>query len=270
MAAKYKYNIGGGELVIKDLKAVPDTYQEGEVLVAGAAEGGGVRSAAAGIAASIIGVSNQGETLPAASGFSGPGITLANDGATLTGLQSAGKVENLKVIVNPDAVYAIEYSQASPLTSAALDTSITFTSAGAGFAGAGGGWFWSYDTGELDYVVSSAVGAGDTVLTTVTGTDTAGVLGILLQPAQCGQSLPLELTADALSIAANADDVGVAGTNAVNGIILENRIESAIHGSEILDCVTMNQLVRGMNTSTVNLDKAKAFAYVKFASVLAA
>jgi len=173
----------------------------------------------------------------------------------------------LKVIVNPDAVYAIEYNQASPLTSAALDTSITFASAGAGFAGAGGGWFWSFDTGELDYVVSSAVGAGDTVLTTVTGTDTVGVLGILLQPSRAGQSLPIELTADALTIAANADDVGVAGTNAINGIICETRIESAIHGSEILDPVVHNQLVRGMNTGTVNLDKAKAFAYVQFASV---
>jgi len=263
MGAKYKYSLGGGELVIKDLKAVPDTYREGEVLVVNAAEGGGVRSAAAGIADSIIGVCNQDETLPISNSLS----VHSNNGATLTGTQAAGTIENLKVIVNPDAVYAVEYSQASPLTSAAADTSITFASAGAGFPDAGGGWFWSYDTGELDYVVSSIVGAGDTVLTTVASTDTVGVLGILLQPTV--YPTWLELTADALSIAANADDIAATGRG-IQGIILENRIESATYGSEILDPVQHNQQVRWMNTNTSHRDKAKAFAYVRFNHVLSA
>ena len=262
--AKYKYSLGGGELVIKDLKAVNDTYREGEVLVQAADEGGGVRSAAAGIAASIIGVCNQDETLPISNALN----VHSNNGATLTGTQAAGTIENLKVIVNPDAVYAVEYSQATPLTSAAADTSITFASAGAGFAAAGGGWFWSYDTGNLDYVVSSAVGGGNTVLTTVTGTDTAGVLGILLQNTL--KPLVVELTADALTIAANADDVGVAGTNGINCVVLENRIESATQGSEILDPVIHNQQVRWMNTNTAYKDKAKAFAYVRFNHILTA
>jgi len=262
MAAKFKY-CTGGELVIKDLKAVPDTYQEGEVIVGAAAEGGGVRSAAAGIAASIIGVCNQGETLPISNALN----VHSNDGATLTGTQAAGTLQSLKVIINPDAVFAIEYSQTAPLAIGAVgDTSIAFLSAGAGFANAGGGWFWSYNTGELDYVVSSSVGGGSTTLVTVTGTDTTSTSGILLQPAY--QLIPLELTADALNIAANADDVGVAGTNAVNGVILENRIESALYGSEILDCRVHNQKKRYMNSNAAQKDKTKAFAYVKFAHLL--
>ena len=260
--AKYKYTIGGGELVIKDVKAVADTYQEGEVIVAPAVEEGGVKSAGAGVSASIFGVCNQGETLPISNALT----KHSNDGATLTGTQALGTLENLKVIVNPDAVYAVEYSQATPLTSVAADTTITFASAGAGFASAGGGWYWSYNSGELDYVISSAVGAGDTVLTLTTGNDTTGTSGILLQP--CYRSIPIELTADALSIAANADDVGVAGTNAVNGVILENRIESATFGSEILDCNIHDGQKRYMTTYAAGADKARAFAYVQFASIL--
>jgi len=263
MAAKYKYDAGGAELVIKDLKAVPGTYQEGQVLVGAAAEGGGVRSAAAGIAASIIGVCNQGETLPISNALN----VHSNNGATLSGTQALGTLENLKVIINAEAVYAIEYSQATPLAWGAVgDTAIAFLSAGAGFASLGGGWLWSYNTGELDYVVSSSVGAGSTTAVTVTGTGVTSTSGIVLQP--CYQLIPLELTADALNIAANADDVGVAGSNAVNGVIIENRIESALYGSEILDCRVHNQKVRFMNTNAAQKDKTKAFAYVKFAHLL--
>ena len=251
MGAKYKYSLGGGELVIKDMKAVNDTYAEGEVLVAGAAEGGGVRSAGAGIAANIIGVSNQ--------------------AGTLTGPQAAGTVDNLKVIVNPDAVYAVEYDQSSPITwGTVTDTTIPFTCAsGEGHANLGGGWAWNYDTGELDYVVSSATSTTTCTLTTVTGTKTTSDTGILIYPSCTGASYVVELNAAATKIAAGEADVGSAGTNGITGIVLENRIESATYGSEILDPVTHNQKVRYMNTNTSYKDKAKIFAYVRFNHVLA-
>jgi hypothetical protein len=271
MGAKFKYCLDG-ELVIKDLKATDTAttghaYREGEVMVAAVPDTAGVRSAGLGIADSIIGVCNQDETLPVNNAYSGPGITVANNGATLVGTHALGTIENLKVIVNPGAVYAIEYSQASPLTSAATDTTITYASAGAGFPDAGGGWFWSYDTGELDYVLSAAVGAGDTVLTTLTGTDTVGVLGINLLPVNLSQYI--ELTADALDIAANADDVAATGRG-VLGVILENRLESATQGSEILDVLEHNQQIRWMNTNAAYKDKTKAFAYVRFNHILTA
>ena len=86
--AKFKYCVDGSELVIKDLPAQPDTYQDGEILRAGVAEEGGIASQGVGTGA-FVGVSNQGETLPAQSGLSSAGVTLGNDGATLAGTQAA-------------------------------------------------------------------------------------------------------------------------------------------------------------------------------------
>ena len=42
MAAKFKYCLGGGELVIKDMKAEPSTYYEGELVQAAEAGEAGV------------------------------------------------------------------------------------------------------------------------------------------------------------------------------------------------------------------------------------
>ena len=274
MAAKFKYCLGGGELVIKDLKAVNDTYREGEVLVVGAADGGGVRSAGAGIATAIIGVSNQDDTLPAAATLQSPGVTTASSGAVLTGTQAAGTVENLKVIVNSDAVYAVEYDNSAQITwTAHTDTGNTFTTTnGDGYdaANIGAGWLWSYATGELDYVVS---GSNTTTVNTqvlVTGTNTASATGIILYPATTGQSVVVRLNADALSINADSIDQVVSGTIGIPGVILENRLESWTYGSEILDPVTHNQEVRFPASLTTEKDLTKAFAYVRFNHVLAA
>lgn len=248
--AKFKYTLTGGEPVIKDLKAVNDTYAYGEVLVAGATEGGGVRSAGAGIVDAIIGVSNE--------------------AATLSGTQAAGTIQNLKVIVNPDAVYALEYDQSARITwGTVTDTTIPFTCASTeGHANIGGGWAWSYDTGRLDYVVSSATSSTTCTLTTVTGTLTTSDYGILLYPAGSGLSYVAELTADALMIDADQVDVGVAGTNGITGVVLENRIESMGYGSEILDPRIHNQKVRFMAANTAQRDKTRAFAYVRFKHAL--
>jgi hypothetical protein len=269
--AKFKYTLSGAEPLIKDLKAHPDSYYDGEILVEAAAEGGGVRSAAAGIVDRIIGICNQDGTLPATSGYSQAGSTMGGGGpATLTGTQAAGTIENLKVIVNPDAVLAVEYDQSARITwGTVTDTTIPFTCANAaGFADIGGGWAWSYDTGELDYIVSSATVTTTCTLTTVTGTLTTSDYGILIQPGSTGQQVILELNADALTIDADQVDVGVAGTNGITGVILENRIESLSHGSEILDPVVHNQQKRYMTANTSYKDKARIFAYVRFKHAL--
>ena len=271
--AKFKYCLDGSEPVIKDLKAVNDSYYDGEVLKAGAAEAGGLASIGIGTAASIIGVCNQDGTLPAASGYSEAGSTMGGGcPAVLAGTQAAGTIENLKVIVNPGAVYSIEYDQDTLQTyDSVADTVIDIADgvATTGHPNCGGGWVWSYNTGELDYCVSSALNAGNTEYTVVTGTDTTSTSGIVLYPSRSGISYPVELNAGALKIAAGEADVGIAGTNAVTGIVLENRIESLTYGSEILDPVVHNQQKRYMASNTSYKDKAKVFAYVRFNHVLA-
>jgi hypothetical protein len=274
--AKYKYSIEATtEPVIKDLPAVPDTYQDGEILQAGIAEEGGVSSMGVGTG-EFIGVSNQGETLPISN------LLSQNNGATLSGTQAAGTIETLKVIINPSAVYAVEYSQAAEQTAVSYaDTLATFPDgvATTGHPGFGGGWLWS-DLGELDYVVSSALNAGNTEYTLVTGTNTASATAIIIYPSGSGITYPIELTADALDIDASQEDIGVAGTNAVTGIVLENRIESKTHGSEILRPNAPggigNQPANNIGNQGVrtrgagSTDGARAFAYVRFNSVLSA
>jgi len=274
MAAKFKYCLGGGELVIKDMKAVAGTYVDGEVLVPGLADSGGVRSAADGDGASIIGVSNQGDTLPAAATLQSPGVTTASTGAVLAGTHGAGTIENLKVIVNPDAVYALEYDQGSPITKGSVtDTTIPYTCANAeGFDSdtMSGGWAWGFTTGVLDYITDSSTSTTTCTLTTVTGTDTTAGTMILLHPANSGLSKVIELNGAGTLIAAGEADVGVVGANGINGIVLENRLEGIFSGSEILDPVTHNQEVRWMNSNTTTSvpDRTKAFGYIKFAHVL--
>jgi hypothetical protein len=248
--AKFKYCVDGSEPVIKDLKAVPATYTDGQVLVAGDAEAGGCKSAGAGVVDAILGV--------------------CNEGVILSGTQAAGTIENLKVIINPGAVYALEYDTSARITwGTVTDTTIPFTcTSGEGFANLGGGWAWSYDTGELDYVVSSAVNSTTCTLTTVTGTDTSSDYGVLLQPAGTGQTAILELDSGATKIDADQVDVGAAGTNGITAVVLENRLESLAYGSEILDPVTHNQQKRYMASNTSYKDKAKAFAYARFKHAL--
>jgi hypothetical protein len=267
--AKFKYCIDGSELVIKDLPAEPDTYQDGEILQAAVAEEGAISSMGVGTG-TFVGVSNQGETLPAQSGYSVAGSTLGNDGATLTGTQAAGTLDTLQVIINPGAIYAIEYDTSSTITwSSVTDTTIAFAcTAGEGWASFGGGWAWSTDTGELDYVVSSAEAAGTTTLTTVTGTNTASAAGILIGQAGTGLTHPAALTADGLSInGAELDgDTLVAGTDSIGIRILENRVESVFNGSEILRPKKTpgsggleNQGVRTLGSP----NQTKIFAYAK-------
>ena len=268
MAAKFKYCIDGSELVIKDLPAAPDTYQDGEILKAAAAEEGAIASMGVGTGA-FVGVSNQGETLPAASGLSGAGYTVGNDGATLTGTQAAGTLDTLKVIINPGAIYAIPYDMSSPITWATpTATTIPFTcTSGEGAASFGGGWAYSTDTGELDYVVSSAVATTTCTLTTVTGTNTASTEGILLSQAGTGLAQVVALTADALSIEGGTIDIDTltAGTDSISVVILENRLESYTYGSEIL---RPKQPISGLQNQSVRVplakpDLAKPFAYCK-------
>lgn len=244
--AKFKYCLDGSELILKDLPALADTYQEGEILKAGAPANtddtdgalGAVGSMGVGVSTAFAGVSNQGETLPAPATLSGAGITVGNDGATLTGTHAAATLDTLQVIVNPGAVYAIEHSQAAPITwTSSTDTTLVFTgTSGEGHANAGGGWAYSTDTGQFDYIISSTESTGTNTLTILTGGDTSAASGIIIQQAGAGAPVTVALTADALDIAAGELDVDslVAGTDSITMNILENRVESVYQGSEIL------------------------------------
>jgi hypothetical protein len=188
--------------------------------------------------ARFVGVSNQGETLPAQSGLSSAGVTLGNDGATLTGTHALATLDTLKVIVNPGAVYAIEYSQAAPITwTASTDTTLVFTcTSGEGHDDAHASWAYSTDTGQFDYIISSATSGTDCTLTFLTGGDTTATTGIIIQQGGTGSNVAAALTADGLDIAAGELDVDtlVNGTDSVLLTILENRVESVYQGSEIL------------------------------------
>jgi hypothetical protein len=268
--AKFKYCIDGSELVIKDLPAVPATYNDGEILKAGVVEAGGIASQGVGTG-DFVGVSNQGETLPAQSGLSSAGITFGNDGATLTGTQAAGTLDTLKVIINPGAIYALQYDTDTAITwSAVTDTTIVYTcTSGVGAADFGGGWAYSTDTGEFDYVVSSAVSGTDLTLTTVTDTNQTSGEGILISQAGTGLSQVVPLTADSLGIAqvllGDIDGL-TAGGDSLALTILENRVESVFQGSEILRPKKTpgsggieNQAVRTLGGK----DNTKIFAYAK-------
>jgi len=217
----------------------------------------------------FVGVSNQGETLPAQSGLSSAGVTLGNDGATLTGTHAAGTLDTLKVIINPGAVYAIEYDQDSPLTwTASTDTTLVYTcTSGDGTDNAGGSWAYSTDTGQFDYVITSATSGTDSTLTILTGGDTTAAAGIIIQQGGTGASVVVPLTADALDIGQTIDiDTRVAGTNAVSLTILENRVESVFQGSEILrpqKTPGSGGLEDKAIRSNGSPDRAKIFAYAK-------
>jgi hypothetical protein len=265
MSAKYKFDLTGAEPIIRDLPAQPDTYNEGDLIQAGVPSAGGiakldVTGAITAATGAIFGVSNQGETLPKNTGNS-------NDGATLTGTQAAGTIESLKVIVNPYAVYSVEYDQSAEITwSAVTDTSIAFAGTAGGWVDFGGGWAWSGDTGELDYAVSSIDAAGTTTLTTVTGTNTASSSGILLQPAGDGQTLNIPLTASS-QINADVLDEPAAGTTigTVGAINMANVIESTTREPVWLKARDHNQSEAfNIANSTNNSDNARAFAYLSF------
>lgn len=265
MGAKYKFDLTGAEPIIRDMFAQPATYQDGELLIAAIAEEGGVQGAGGEIIGNangaFVGVSNQGETLPKNTGSS-------NDGATLTGTQAAGTLETLKVIVNPYAVYSVEYDQSAEIAwSGVTDTTITFGGTAGGWPNIGGGWAWSGDTGSLDYIVSSADAAGTTTLTTVTGTNTGSSSGILLLPAGSGISSNFNITADGLKIDADSLNELTPGTDAgsIAGINLANVIESTTREPQWLKPAVHNQTTAyNIANSSNNRDNARAFAYICF------
>lgn len=274
MAAKFKYCIQGGELVIKDLKAQGGaTYYEGQLVAAaavGAGDEGGV-TVADGTQTAIVGVSNQGETLPISNALT----VTSNDGATLTGTSALGTIENLKVIVNPDAVYGVDYDLSGTIaTTANVDGQIDVTSGGTGYtdgANTAGYWLWDLTTGELNWVISTTENGGTTECEVVAGNGTAQNGRVLLMPSQTGfnHAVPMNVAGSGIGQTVDGDrqNIGVAGTDAINGIVLENRLESMTYGSEILDPVIHDKQIRFPNTLTSEADRTKAVAYVKFSSV---
>ena len=274
LGCHFVYDLSQAEIVVRDMMAAPATYTYGQALKLGATDGtdlGCVTSAGVGTGL-LVGMSNEG------------GVN--NGGHVLTGTVAAGTVETLKVIVNPNGVYRIQYDDTSLLTwDTVTDTTMIFASACAGLANAGGSFAYSYNTGRLDYVVSSAVGGGNTTLTTVTGTDTTSTSGLMVF-AQ-GRNV-VTLTSGGTKIDGGIDDVGVALTDGFNANVLANVVVSNTYAIEELlpannqyvegeynipgataPSITnrMNQAIRYMTAQTTAgkvLDKAKVFADVHF------
>jgi len=271
------YDLAEAEIVVRDMLAANATYTYGQALMFGTTDGtdiGLVTSAGAG-AGLLAGVSNEG------------GNEGDNSGKVLAGTMAAGTTETLKTIVNPNAVYRIEYDQSARITwGTVTDTTIPFTCASSeGHPNFGGGWAWSYDTGELDWVVSSETSSTTCTLTTVTGTDTDSDYGILIYPQG---NYVVTLTSAATKIDADLVDVGTAKTDGFNGVIMGNLIHTQTHGWEKLIPANnaypeggytlpgaaassptnrMNQGIRYMAAQTSSgkdMDKGRAYADVWF------
>ena len=274
VGCSFVYDLSEAEIVVRDLLAQDATYTYGQALKFGVTDGtnlGTVTTAGAGTGV-LAAVSNEG------------GVN--NAGKVLTGTVAAGTTQTLKCIVNPNAVYRIEYDTDGTLItwSAVTTTSISFVTGGAGWVDFGGGWAWSYNTGRLDWVVSSAT-ADPTALTTVTGTDTTSTTGVLLK-AQ-GRAI-VTLNAAATKINAALLNVGTAGTNGFNAIVLGNVMLSQTYAYEKINPANvqipqgswdlvgqsaptitnlMNKAVRYMASQTTDgktMDKARAYADVWF------
>ena len=269
------YDLTQAEIVVRDLLAAPATYTYGQALKFGVTDGtdlGCVTSVGAGTGL-LAAVSNEG------------GVN--NAGKVYSGTVAAGTIGTLKCIVNPTAVYRIENDQTSPMTWGSVgDTSIVGPASAAGKVNFGGGWAWSYNTGKLDFIVSSAT-ANPTTYTTVTGTDTASTTGILIN----GQGpCVVGLDSTATKIKANDPNVPAAGTNGFDAIVMGNIVMSQTYAQEELipawnqypkdggayDIVPttapaiqnrMNRAVRYMSSQTTDgktMDKARIYSDVWF------
>ena len=271
----FVYDLSEAEIVVRDMLTAPATYTYGQALKFGVTDGtdlGCMITAGAGTGL-LAGVSNEGG--------------VANAGRVVGGTIAAGTVQTLKCIVNPNAVYRVENMQTTPMTWGTMnDAYITGPTSSAGRVDFGGGWAWSYNTGELDFIVSSAT-ANPTVYTTVTGTSTASTTGILI--AGQGRRV-ITLNAAATGIASNLPDVGTAGTNGFNCIVMGNLVSSQTYGWEELIPAwnqypkdggwydvngataptiknRMNQQIRYMSSQTTagkTMDKAKVYSDLWF------
>jgi hypothetical protein len=268
----FVYDLSQAEIVVRDLLAAPATYTYGQALKFGVTDGtdlGCVTSAGAGTGL-LAAVSNEGG--------------IANAGKVLSGTVAAGTIGTLKCIVNPNAVYRIENSQTTPMTwGSANDTSIVGPASAAGRVNFGGGWAWSYNTGELDFIVSSAT-ANPTTYTTVTGTGTTSTTGILIN----GQGpCVVGLDSTGTKILSNDPNVPVAGTNGFDAVVMGNIVMSQTYAQEELipaynqypkdggayDVVPttapaiqnrMNRAIRHWASNAAEMDKARVYSDVWF------
>ena len=275
LGAAFKYDLTESEIVVRDMIARNATYTYGQVLTSNVTDGtygGEVYTMGAGTAF-FAGVCNEGG--------------VGNAGKVLAGTAAGGTLETLKVIVNPMAVYSIEYDQDTLLTwSSAGDAAIAFAcTTSTGHQDFGGGWAWSYNTGELDFVVSSSTSSTTCTLVTVTGTSTSSTTGLLIYP----QGQYYVTLISAATRIGQSTDIGVLKTNGIGAVIMGNTIVSNTYGEEKLlpannspanliggynitnpsttPANRMNQKVRYMKKQTTagkTLDKAKAYAEVLF------
>lgn len=261
--AHFEYDLTGAEMIVRDMLGI-GTFHYGEVVDMGVTDG-----------------TNNGAVIPASNAAKFVGVT--NEAQTTDGTQAAGTIDRVKIIINPFAVYRIPYDQGTAGSTTGkitwgtvTDTTIPFTcGSSAGYANFGGGWHWSYDSGDLDYCVSSSVSSTTQTDVTVTGTTTTSDYGILIQPigytnsgTDYASQVVIELNTGAASeINADEIDQGVQGTNGYAVVNLMNWIKTATYGMEMLLPQTMNQAVRYMYSQTStgkNRDKGEAYSDICF------
>lgn len=262
--ARWVYDVTGAEMIVRDMEGV-GTFHYGEVVEVGATDG-----------------TNSGCVIPATNAS----ILVAgvcNEDLTTTGTQAAATIEAVKVIINPFSVYRVPYDQGTTNSTTGkitwgtvTDITIPFTcDSSAGYANFGGGWHWSYDTGYLDYCVSSTVSSTTQTDVTVTGTTTTSDYGILIQPiggTNSGTDYASQIVVELVTGAAseiNADEIdqGVQGTNGYSVVNLMNWIHTSTYGWEKLVGRIMNQKVRYMYSQTgtgKNTDKGEAYSDICF------
>lgn len=249
MAAEWKYDLTGAEIILKDVLATNDTYAYGEVMSDSATE-----------ALPISGADGD-----------GPFLGVSNEAVTISGTIAAGTSTRMKVIINPFAVYRCEYylgtagSTSNLITYGTVtDTTIPFTDSGSGLPSFGTGWMWSYGTGKLDWVVSSAH-ATATTMTTVTGTDTTSDYGVIIYPAPQDGIIGFET--NGLYINGDVLARGTEGSSGHEVHNLMNWIHTSTYGWEMLVPAVMNQKTRYMAIETASgktRDKGRVYSDLCF------
>lgn len=145
---KFSYDLLGGPALIRPIQIYGSTLSEGALVCAGITTGtnfGGAVVAPAGLA-NVIGVTA--EALP---GWNGS--TVFNQTPSV---QSTGVVLLHDVIINPLAVYRIEYSQATTDTLTGVVSTSGTTLSGSSLEDLTGGFVYDITVGQLLYVNTSS------------------------------------------------------------------------------------------------------------------
>ena len=151
---KFSYDLYGGPAHIKEIQIYGTTLSKGSLVMRGVTSGTNQGGAivAAGAFTDVIGVME--EALP--------GINSSTFVSETPSVQSTGVVLLHKAIINPFAVYRVEYSQTTTDTFTGTMTSSGTSITCASLEDLTGGFLYDITTGQLHYV---SAGSGLTTLT---------------------------------------------------------------------------------------------------------